>query len=161
MRIALTAGLIGLVLTLVRTYMVFQATAQDAAGANPLPGVQAAAAAGRFAVEVTPDFPCAEDPFELRPAALAIALQGVELYRAAAPVPAGQVVRVDSVADVAVGPNEFYVRAWMAADAKTERPTLRVRVLRDGQEIGGATLTGRPGHLVEGPVLVNVAKLSN
>lgn len=121
-------------------------------------------AQGVYALEVTPSFGVAPDPFaldlgegEAKPA-LVVRLQGKDVLRASEKLEPGKPVLVSPLEGLVIGRNEFYVTANPPQDAIGRANAVRVRVLRDGRPLDGAerTLWSVAGTAVEGTFTLDV-----
>lgn len=121
-------------------------------------------AEGVYALEVTPSFGVAPDAFALdlgdgdaKPA-LVVKLKGKDVLRETKKLEAGKPVLVAPLEGVAIGLNEFYVSANPPSETINRANAVRVRVLRDGQPLGGAerTLWSVAGTAVEGTFTLDV-----
>jgi hypothetical protein len=133
-------------------------------------------AEGKFDVEITLTFDAnADTAFVIDPTSVLVRLEGKDLINSSKAFTAGRPVIAKDVADVKVGPNEFWVEVHAGdttdegADAfaiELDEPTgeenvavaraVRVRILRDGIPIAEQTLWSEPGQPVEGKVSVVV-----
>jgi hypothetical protein len=112
-----------------------------------------------FAVEITLTFDAETDPFFTdQPTSLRVMLGQIELLRRSDRIEAGSTLRIEPVASVAQGRNEFYVEAVPSSEATTGARAVRVRVLRDGEAVADQTLWAEPGEPVAGPVVVDVPR---
>ena len=115
------------------------------------PAVVEQRAAGTFTLEITPSFTAEPDPFALlldekiKPPALVVKLNGTEVVRKTDRVGAGKPLRVEAIAGMVTGANEFYVEASPPADQIGRASAVRVRVLRDDEPIAERTLWSEPG----------------
>jgi len=114
-----------------------------------------------LALEVTPGFATAADPFALRgdPAAAATLLVRVadrELYRSDQPLPAGVTLSVHPVPGLVLGRNEIYLRA-VPPHGEALDHAVRVRLLQGGRVVLDRTLWGEKGAVVTGTLPFELA----
>jgi hypothetical protein len=122
-------------------------------------GVAEHMAEGHFSVELTLTFDAGPDAFAVDladAAALLVRLRGREILRRSEAIAAGQQLRVDDVAGVVSGHNEFYVQATPRDAVAAVSRAVRVRILRDGHPIADQTLWAEPGEVVQGAIVVDV-----
>ena len=120
------------------------------------------AVSGNYALELTPTFGAAPDPFALQvegeaPATLLVRLDGQPVYRSEAPLVRGETLRIAPLEGLVAGRNELYVEATPAFDEAHLSHALRVRLLRDGIELLDQTLWGEAGRKVSGSVAFTLA----
>jgi len=170
--VLLAIGVLGFVFL----YVNFQAGIQRAS-AVVLPD----RATGQFDVEVTLTFDADADPFSINQGeSLVVSLVGQDLLRREGFVPGGKPIVLTNVQGVTVGANEFVIQANPQAKKATEDAVadpfnsfstpeepagatapaeqfayaVRVRILRDDQEVGDQTLWSAPGEPVVGVVRI-------
>lgn len=108
-------------------------------------------AGGVFALEVTTSFAAEPDPFALRlddaqqAAAVLVRLNGKDVLRRTGRLDSGTPLRVEPIAGIVTGRNEFYVEANPPTDQPTQAHAVRVRVLRDGESVAERTLWSENG----------------
>ncbi len=112
---------------------------------------------GEFSLELTPtyDVPAADDFAAVPSDPIVLSLNGREIYRRQSPAPAGIPIPVTwntELSPVNEGENELFVSANPPEATYPGTPGIRVRLLRDGEEVAEETLWGHHGHKVEGPV---------
>jgi len=110
-------------------------------------------AGGVFALEVTTTFPVEPDPFALQTGqgeapALLMLLNGKEVLRRVDRVEAGVPIRVEPVAGLVQGRNEFYLEANPPLGLANLSYAVRVRLLRDGQPVMERSAWSEPGSKV-------------
>ncbi|MFK7767514.1 MAG: hypothetical protein AB8B55_09865 [Mariniblastus sp.] len=72
------------------------------------------------------------------------------------PVPADEKIEIDTIDELEIGQNEFYIRAFLDA-APTSLCALKVLIKRDGKIISESLLSNEPGLAeVSGPVVFKV-----
>jgi hypothetical protein len=114
------------------------------------------ATAEAYALEVTPTFTTATDPYALQggPAASATLVARLgerELLRTGRPVSAGTAVTVTPVPGLVLGLNELYIRA-VPPRGEPLNHAVRVRLLQGGRIVLDQTLWGEKGANVTGTI---------
>ena len=137
---------------------------QRDAGASEGPTViRLETAAGQYAVEVTPSFAAAPDPFALQideqdaGAALVVRLGEREILRVTDHVEGGKPLRIEDVEGVVVGMNEVLVEASPPTDQADRRHFVLLRVLRDEAAIAERTFWSEGGAKVAGSLRFEIA----
>ena len=107
-----------------------------------------------YALEVTPEFTTAGDPFALRgdsaeSATLLVRTANRELFRSDQPVAAGMTQSVHPLPGLVLGRNEIYVRAVPPLDEQQDH-ALRVRILQGEKVLLDQTVRGEKGAVVAG-----------
>lgn len=131
-------------------------------GARTLVAYRFQEASGAFSLELVGTFAVEPDPFALevgdnQPAALMVRLNGKEIVRRAERLDPGSPLRVDPVAGIVEGANEFYLEAYPPA-AKTSRyNAVRIRILRNNQVVGEHSSWAEPGARIADTFLLTVA----
>ena len=116
-------------------------------------------ARGVFSLEITLTFEAGPDPFSLEATdapSLLVTLGSREVLRVTEPIAPGEPILVENVTGLVEKENEFFLVASPADAAALQSHAVRVRVLRDGDPIGEASLWSEPGQPVEGPVRVTL-----
>ncbi|MCP4190739.1 MAG: hypothetical protein GY768_08930 [Planctomycetaceae bacterium] len=114
---------------------------------------------GNFQFEITMTFAAGADPFALDVSdapSLLVSFRGVDLLREMKEIEAGQTLRIENIAGVASGINEFFVRASPRDVSSHVARAVRIRILRDGNPIVEESLWAEPGELVQGVVVIDV-----
>jgi hypothetical protein len=98
-------------------------------------------ATGVFSLEVVTTFAVEPDPFALtvagnQPSALLVRVNGKDVIRKTDRLEPGAPLRVESVAGIVDGKNEFYLEANPPVASTAQYNAVRMRVLRDGQVLG-------------------------
>ena len=121
-------------------------------------------APGEFTLELTPTFDAqgGVDEFALEPVeqpafVLSLGKREITSYEktARAGVPIEITWDTDAI-PVEVGENEFHIRMTTPTDDEQVAHGARLRLLRDGAEVGSQTIWARPGHPVEGVFLIRL-----
>ncbi|MEW6531325.1 MAG: hypothetical protein AB1473_10835 [Thermodesulfobacteriota bacterium] len=108
-------------------------------------------ATGGFSLEVTPTFAVEPDPFALRtgseeqPAALVVKVNGKEVLRREDKVDGGTPLAAHNVSGMIEGPNELYLEANPPLERANRAHAVRVKVIRDGEQIADRTFWSEPG----------------
>ncbi len=154
MRPLLAALILGVLLGGLKLYMAVRPSREISAPPKLLPS-----AAGRFAIDVTLSFAAGPDPYALESdnaPSLLVLFRGQEILRENTILEPGAIVRRDDLDSVAVGANEFFLRATPQDSNSLAARAVRLRVYRDGHPIAQQTLWSEPGGAVEGAVVVDV-----
>ena len=109
MRPLLAALILGALLGGLKLYMAVRPSREVSAPPKLLP-----TAAGRFAIDVTLSFAAGPDPYALESdnaPSLLVLFRGQEIIRETTILEPGAIVRRDDLGSVAVGANEFFLRA--------------------------------------------------
>lgn len=117
-------------------------------------------ATGDFSVDVLLTFDAGPDPFALQSddaASLEVSFRGDRLLRQTHPLARGQVVTIENVEGVAVGPNEFHVMAVPQDEDDAIIHAIRIRILRDDRPIAEQWLASDPGKPISGTVAVEIS----
>lgn len=127
-------------------------------GPTDPPKAQPAPAQAGYALEITPTFGAAADPFALQdnnqpPSTLLVRLAGHEIYRGGEPLARGESLRIDPVQGLAAGANELYLEASPSLEEAHLAHALRIRVLREGVPVLDRTLWSEAGAKVAGTIL--------
>jgi hypothetical protein len=113
--------------------------------------VESRPATGGFSLEVTPTFAVEPDPFALRtgpgeqPAALLVKVNGREVLRREDRVEGGAPLTAHNVTGMIEGPNELYLEANPPLEQANKAHAIRVKVVRDSEQIADRTLWSEPG----------------
>jgi len=154
MRPLLAALILGTLLGGLKLYMTVRPSRAVSASTKP-----ETTAAGRFALDVTLSFAAGPDPFALESdnaPSLLVLHRGQEIIRENTVLAPGTIVRREDLASVAIGANEFFLRATPQDMNSLAARAVRLRVYRDGNPIAQETLWSEPGGAVEGAIVVNV-----
>lgn len=115
---------------------------------------------GIFALEITPGFAPAPDPFALetdKPALLLVKTGSREILRKTESVEAGKPFRVENIAGLAVGHNELYIQASPPSENNAHH-ALRVRVLENESPIADTTFWAPPGMGISDTLYFSIGK---
>lgn len=120
-------------------------------------------AEGKFDVALTLTFDAAPDPFAFdssQAASVVVMFEGKDLLRMTEDVNAGADLKVEAVASVDAGRNEFFVEAVPKDRSSLRSRGVRIQIFRDGVLIGDQTLWSDPGAPVAGTIVIDVPNMN-
>ena len=150
--LAIVIGILGSV----AAYMKFQAAHQVVAEAP-----QEKAAKASYNLEVTLTFDAAADAFALQDAtSLLVTFRGYAILKKTEPVIAGESLKVEDVAGIVEGRNEFFLQATPSDTGGASQHAARVRILQAENVVAEQTMWSPAGEPVQGLLTLEVPATS-
>lgn len=129
---------------------------RDAARHGTASAVRLQVAPGSYALELTPSFDAAADPFALRtadddaPTALRVQLGGREILRMDEGIHAGTPIRIEPIPGLVLGANELHIQATPPVMDTAPRHMVHILLLRDGIPVEESFLWSEGGAPTSG-----------